>query len=112
MAAHQGLPAAKPGSALAQKLAQDGAELQPVRRSGRLPGSKQSSVLGGYLGIIAAGLSVAVPLYFVVITSLKLRPEIYSNPISWLPRTWAPENYSYVWQNLDFSTYLLNSIII
>lgn len=68
--------------------------------------------MSGYLGIILAGLTVAVPLYFVVITSLKIRADIYTKPISWIPPEWAPQNYSYVWETLDFNTYLLNSIII
>lgn len=106
------LPAAKPGSALALELEKDAAEQQTVKRSGRLPGTKNSSKVTGYAGIVLAALSVAVPLYFVVITSLKLRPEIYSNPISWLPQDWAPQNYSYVWETLDFSNYLMNSVII
>lgn len=105
------LPAAKPGSALEQAH-QRAANHQQPQRKGNLPGVSSRSLVSGYLGLVLAGLMVAVPLYFVVITSLKERPEIYTNPISWLPHTWAPQNYSYVWQNLDFNNYLVNSVII
>lgn len=81
-------------------------------RSGIVPGETKKSKGAGYVGIIIAGLVIAVPLYFVVITSFKTHPDIYSNPISWIPNPWAPENYSYVWNNLSFSRYMVNSIII
>lgn len=106
------LPAPKPGSALDQTLNTRAQEHPPVQRKGTLPGTSSGSRISGYLGIILAGLTVAVPLYFVVITSLKIRADIYTKPISWIPPEWAPQNYSYVWETLDFNTYLLNSIII
>lgn len=81
-------------------------------RSGIVPGETKKSRGAGYVSIIIAGLVIAVPLYFVVITSFKTHPDIYSNPISWVPSPWAPENYSYVWNNLSFSRYMVNSIII
>lgn len=67
---------------------------------------------GGYVGAAVAALAIAVPLYFVVITSLKTHGDIYSDPISWIPHPFAPENYSYVWNQVDFSRYLMNSIFI
>lgn len=106
------LPAPKLGSALEQTLSARAQENPPVQRKGTLPGTSSGSRLSGYLGIIFAGLTVAVPLYFVVITSLKVRADIYTKPISWIPPQWAPQNYSYVWENLDFNNYLVNSIII
>lgn len=53
-----------------------------------------------------------VPLYFIVITSLKTHGDIYSDPITWLPNPFAPENYSYVLSEVRFDRYLRNSIII
>lgn len=106
------LPAPIPGSDLEQSLSAQAQEHPPVQRKGTLPGTSSGSRLSGYLGIILAGLTIAVPLYFVVITSLKVRADIYTKPISWIPPQWAPQNYSYVWENLDFNNYLTNSIII
>ncbi|MGV3103890.1 carbohydrate ABC transporter permease [Rothia sp. 32237D007AR] len=105
------LPAAKPGSVLAEQQLQD-APTTPRRKANTAPGASATGKTFGYIGMILAGLLIAVPLYFVVITSLKLRPEIYSNPITWVPHIFAPQNYTYVWETLDFSRYFLNSIII
>lgn len=66
----------------------------------------------GYLGMAAAVLLFFVPLYFIVITSLKTHGDIYSDPITWIPNPFAPENYSYVLSELRFDRYLRNSIII
>lgn len=72
---------------------------------------KISRVLG-YLGMVAAFALVAVPVYFIVITSLKGHSDIYSDPITWWPRPFAPENYQYVFENVKFARYLTNSVII
>lgn len=76
-------------------------------------GSRGRWALGfGYLGAAITALMVVIPLYFVIITSLKTHPDIYSDPVTWIPRPFAPENYSYVWNEVDFSKFLINSIII
>lgn len=74
-------------------------------------GSAKGKVLG-YLGLTAAVLLFFVPLYFIVITSLKTHGDIYSDPISWFPNPFAPENYTYVINEVRFDRYLRNSIII
>lgn len=68
--------------------------------------------LFGYIGMLAAVLLFFVPLYFIVVTSLKTHGDIYSNPISWFPNPFAPENYSYVINEVRFDKYLRNSVII
>lgn len=70
------------------------------------------SKIGGYAGAIIAALVIALPLYFVVITSLKNHADIYADPIKWVPSVWVPQNFSYVWNTLNFDQYLMNSIII
>jgi sn-glycerol 3-phosphate transport system permease protein len=66
----------------------------------------------GYTGMVLAVLLFFVPLYFIVITSLKTHGDIYSDPISWFPNPFAPENYTYVLSEVRFDRYLRNSIII
>ena len=83
----------------------------------RRPALKQANgLLGmkvlGYLGALLAALVIALPLYFVVVTSFKTHPDIYSDPISWIPHPFAPENYSYVWNEVDFGQFLRNSVVI
>lgn len=88
-------------------------EATPGRRPVRHPGER--GALGkalGYLGMAGAIALVAVPLYFIAITSLKLHPDIYSDPVTWWPNPLAPENYAYVTQRVPFANFLRNSIII
>ena len=66
----------------------------------------------GYLGMLATLALVAVPVYFIVITSFKDRPDIFVSPATWWPPTWYPENYSYVTQEIPYWQYLRNSAII
>ncbi|KXO98740.1 glycerol-3-phosphate ABC transporter permease [Tsukamurella pseudospumae] len=66
----------------------------------------------GYLGMLATLLLVAVPVYFIVITSFKDRPDIFVSPATWWPPTWYPGNYSYVTQEIPYWQYLRNSAII
>lgn len=66
----------------------------------------------GYLAALVAALTVLVPLYFVVITSLKTPADVYASPLSWIPHPFAPENYSYVWNQISFGRFLLNSVVI
>src|SRR5699024_2654838 len=74
-------------------------------------GGKGGKLLG-YLGMVAAVLLFFVPLYFIVITSLKTHGDIYSDPITWIPNPFAPDNYTYVLEEVRFDRYLRNSLII
>lgn len=66
----------------------------------------------GYVALAITVAVIMVPVYFIVVTSLKLRPDIYADPITWWPNPFAPENYSYVMTTLEFDKYLRNSVII
>ncbi|MFC9994415.1 carbohydrate ABC transporter permease [Nocardia sp. NPDC127526] len=55
---------------------------------------------------------VGVPLFWIVITSFKDRPDIYVQPAVYWPRVWHPENYSDATTTLPFWTFLRNSIIV
>lgn len=79
--------------------------------SGSPTGNTGTKVLG-YAGMLATLLLVAVPVYFIVITSFKDRPDIFVSPATWWPPTWYPKNYSYVTQEIPYWQYLRNSAII
>lgn len=70
------------------------------------------SRLGGYLGLLLVILVVAIPLYWILVTSLKERPDIYTVPVTWLPDPLTLDNYSRVGTGVAFTDYLRNSIII
>ncbi|GAB3702346.1 carbohydrate ABC transporter permease [Mariniluteicoccus flavus] len=66
----------------------------------------------GYLGMLATIAMVAVPLFFILITSLKRREEIYTHPVTWWPSPITWENYATVFTEVPFTSYLVNSLII
>lgn len=68
--------------------------------------------LGGYAGLLLVILLVALPLYWILVSSLKERPDIYTVPVSWLPDPLTRENYGTVGSGVAFTDYLRNSVII
>ncbi|HHV21008.1 MAG TPA: carbohydrate ABC transporter permease [Propionibacterium sp.] len=66
----------------------------------------------GYAGLLITVAVILVPIYFIVITSLKERPDIYTQPVTWWPNPAIGENYSTVLTEVPFLEYLRNSIFI
>jgi sn-glycerol 3-phosphate transport system permease protein len=66
----------------------------------------------GYLAMIAVGLVIVVPLFWILSTSFKLRPEIYVRPAQWLPQPLTGSNYQDLTTRIPFWDYLRNSVII
>lgn len=66
----------------------------------------------GYAGLLLAVALILVPLYFITITSFKTYQDVYSDPVTFWPLTWVPENYSEVWNTSGFVYYLRNSVLI
>lgn len=75
-------------------------------------GQLTAGKIAAYVGMVITVAFFLVPLYFILITSVKVQSDIYSDPISWIPNPFAPENYSHVISTLNFGTYLRNSLII
>lgn len=53
-----------------------------------------------------------LPLYWVIVTSLKGNQEIYAYPIKYLPEKLNFENYKYLFKISNFSIYFKNSILV
>lgn len=66
----------------------------------------------GYAAMVAVLVMVALPLYWIVMTSFKDRPDVYTLPVTWWPGTFHPENYSEATTAVPFRTFLRNSVII
>lgn len=66
----------------------------------------------GYVGMVLAVLLVAVPLFWILITSFKDRGDIYVRPAQWWPDPITPGNYSDVTTRIPFFSYVRNSFII
>lgn len=67
---------------------------------------------GGYLALLLVVLLVALPLYWILASSLKERPDIYTVPVTWVPDVLTADNYSTVRTGVPFTDYLRNSVII
>lgn len=66
----------------------------------------------GYAAMLMVVALIAGPLTFVFFTSLKEQPDVYSQPTTWLPPHWHPQNYRTAVQQIPFWTYVRNSVII
>ncbi|MGN2635121.1 carbohydrate ABC transporter permease [Nocardia takedensis] len=66
----------------------------------------------GYAAMVCVLILVGIPLFWILITSFKDRPDIYTQPAVYWPRSWHPENYTHATTTLPFWTFLRNSLIV
>ncbi|MEO7449076.1 MAG: carbohydrate ABC transporter permease [Humibacillus sp.] len=66
----------------------------------------------GYLGMLVVILVVAVPLFWILITSFKERGDIYVRPAQYWPNPSTGQNYVELTTRIPFFDYLRNSVII
>ena len=52
------------------------------------------------------------PYVYLLSTALRPRAEIFRFPPSWLPDTWAPQNFVNVWSVVALGKWILNSVFI
>ncbi len=64
-----------------------------------------------YLCLVVAVIVIVFPIYWMVITSLKLPREIYRMPSLW-PRVFTLENFRVLLVDKDFLRPILNSLIV
>lgn len=72
----------------------------------------RSARLLGYAAMLLVVALVAGPLIFVFFTSFKDQPDIYSQPTTWWPPRWHPQNYRTATSQIPFWTLLRNSVVI
>src|SRR6476620_2601767 len=83
---------------------------RPSRRGPARSKRERPNVLGA-LGGFAWLLFAVVPVYYVVITSLKTQQNFFSGNALLPPANPTLDNYLLVLQN-DFLTYFLNSVVV
>ncbi|QLY31031.1 carbohydrate ABC transporter permease [Nocardia huaxiensis] len=66
----------------------------------------------GYAAMVCVLIMVGAPLFWIIITSFKTRPDIYVQPAVYWPKPWHPQNYSDATTKLPFWTFLQNSVIV
>lgn len=76
------------------------------RRRARRPGLVVALVCTGI------ALAFAVPIYWMMSTSLRQSTEVFSLPIQWLPRHPGFGNYSSAWSQYDFTRFTINSVVV
>lgn len=62
-----------------------------------------------YVLLICLSVTMLVPFYWMVISSLKLNKDVFSVPMRWWPETIHLENYRVIWQKLPLVTFFKNT---
>ena len=68
--------------------------------------------VAAYIAMVIAFLIVVVPLFWIVSTSFKERPDIFTQPAQWWPKHFTGGGYHDAVFNIPFGSYLKNSLII
>jgi alpha-1,4-digalacturonate transport system permease protein len=55
---------------------------------------------------------VAFPLLWFLLSSFKTGGDLFSYPLSFLPRTWSVDGYVRAWERVDFVRYFTNTFVV
>ena len=66
----------------------------------------------GYIAMVLVILMIGLPIFWIVLTSFKERPDIYVQPATWWPGKFRPQNYDDATTTVPFFTFLRNSLVI
>ncbi|WP_457946827.1 carbohydrate ABC transporter permease [Pseudarthrobacter sp. alpha12b] len=81
-----------------------------AQRRRTLGGRNSPNILGALGGFVWLAI-IIVPVYYVIITSLKTQADVYADGPLALPANATLENYALVLQN-DFVRYFTNSLVV
>jgi multiple sugar transport system permease protein len=85
----------------------------PAKHRRRRPGARGGSLAGRIVLTIVSigfGLLFLYPFVWLLASSLKPRGEVFDNSL--IPKTFTPENYVEVWNQLPLLSWMFNSIAI
>jgi multiple sugar transport system permease protein len=74
---------------------------------------KPKSILGKallWIALIGFALLFMYPFFWLLAASLKPRGQVFDNAL--IPKTWVPENYVEVWNQLPLISWMFNSLSI
>jgi ABC-type glycerol-3-phosphate transport system permease component len=66
----------------------------------------------GFLLVVAWGIVLLLPIFWMISTSIKPLNRVFELPIEWIPRLPKWDNYSIAWHRFPFGRYFLNSLIV
>lgn len=52
------------------------------------------------------------PLYWIVLTAVKPRRDVYAFPVQYWPERFSTENFTGLFERASFGTYLVNSLVV
>lgn len=59
--------------------------------------------------LIALSISMLVPFYWMVISSLKMNKDVFSIPMKWWPDKFIWKNYQTIWKKIPLMTFFFNT---
>jgi multiple sugar transport system permease protein len=86
-----------------------------TRSRGRSRTGTMARRIGAYVVLIVGGLVMMIPFFWMLLTSLKTRAEVFGSPPLSLPTGPHWENYERMWNafgDVTFGTFFLNSLKI
>ena len=86
-----------------------------TRSRGRSRTGTMARRMGAYVVLIVGGLVMMIPFFWMLLTSLKTRAEVFGSPPLSLPTGPHWENYERMWNafgDVTFGTFFLNSLKI
>ena len=65
-----------------------------------------------FFAVVICAILFALPIYWLIVTSLKAVDEVFADPLVWWPRQLVWSNYPQALQKFPFLRYLTNTITI
>ncbi len=63
-----------------------------------------------YLILVVLAVSFIFPFFWMITSSMKDDPQVYTVPPVWIPNPAFPENFGNAWSLLDFNKYAFNTV--
>jgi multiple sugar transport system permease protein len=63
-----------------------------------------------YVLLIALAILMLMPFFWMLSASLKLDKDVFAFPIQWIPAEPQWDNYSKIWTQIPYMTFILNSL--
>lgn len=68
--------------------------------------------IAAYTALVLGAIVSLMPLYWLILTSLRPEGAEFTYPPEWLPSSFHPENYAIAWRRAPFWTFTWNSTFV